>query len=217
MIYIYIHIAVLISNTTGTIQTHLQLNAGITDSCQQARSIILNYVRAQQQLGPTPMDIGQVGKGRKGKGTYKSSGQGKGNYNSEDNYTEYTSSYKGKGNGKGTPYTPYYKGGQHGEREKSNTKEHENAQDLTTKEKATAKAVYTQSLALNMTTHGMPHRQVHDGTQTQKPTEIGTTIMVGGTTTHRKKTGLKDAHRSYRAVLISLGFRVHRLHQFQIQ
>ena len=104
-----------------------------------------------------------------------------------------------------------------GKREKSNTKEHENAQDLTTKEKATAKAVYTQSLALNMTTHGMPHRQVHDGTQTQKPTEIGTTIMVGSTTTHRKKTGLKDAHRSYRAVLISLGFRVHRLHQFRIQ
>ena len=103
------------TNTTGTIQTHLQLNARTTDSHQQVRSTILNYVRAQRQFGPTPMDICQVGKGRKAnKGKYTSSGKGKGNYDSEENYTENTSSYKGHGKGKGKPHKPYYKAGQKG-------------------------------------------------------------------------------------------------------
>ena len=54
--------SVLMTNTTGAIQTQLQLNAGTTDSYQQVRCTILNYVRAQRQFGPTPKDIGQVGK-----------------------------------------------------------------------------------------------------------------------------------------------------------
>ena len=73
-----IKVSVLMTNTTGAIQTHLQLNAGITDSYHQVRSTILNYVRAQRQFGPTPMDIGQVGKGRRGnKGKYTSPGKRK--------------------------------------------------------------------------------------------------------------------------------------------
>ena len=88
------NIAVLMNNTSGTIQDHLRVNECVIDSYQQARSVILNYIRSNQQFGPTPMDIGRIGKGGKGnKGQYKSSGESNANYNSDENYTEHTSSY----------------------------------------------------------------------------------------------------------------------------
>ena len=88
----YMKIAVLVNNTSGTIQEHCRLDAGVIDSHQQARSAILNYIRSKEQFGPTPVDIGQFGQGRSGgKGKYTSFGTCQGNYNSDDTCTDYIS------------------------------------------------------------------------------------------------------------------------------
>eukprot|EP00438_Fugacium_kawagutii_P036716 Skav213889 [mRNA] locus=scaffold245:101765:108896:- [translate_table: standard] len=105
-----IKIAVLINETKGALQQHLQLTASTVTQYAQLRTIILEYYRAQASFGrmqqqqaaaaaatsqgPAPMDIGAFNKGfNKGKGKSKGKGkhQGKG-YGSYNNYSN-----KGKG------------------------------------------------------------------------------------------------------------------------
>ena len=118
-----IKIAVLLNETKGALQQHLQLRAGTIQRYADVRELILEYHRAstafarmqaQQQAlnnttnnstGPQPMDVSLLykgkgkhkGKGKGGKGSYKGKGswqsKGKG-YNNNYNY------------GKGKPSTP---------------------------------------------------------------------------------------------------------------
>ena len=89
-----------------------------------------------------------------------------------------------------------------------------------TKEKASTKEIYTQSLTTKLIIHGMPHQQIQVGTQVQKPTDNGVTIIItmnGITATHTTNTGMKDTCRRHKVVQEHLGFRAHRLHQFRTQ
>ena len=143
-----IKIAVLLNETKGSLQQHLQLTASHVTDYQQIRTIVIEYYRAaasfsrMQQLngqqpkddkGPAPMDIGATwkgknnkGKGKKGhhKGKGKPSGKGKGYGN---NYY-YSNKGKGKHYGpigqgnpfKGSPKGQYGKGKPSGSKGKSN-------------------------------------------------------------------------------------------------
>lgn len=109
-----IKIAVLLNETRGALQQHLQLTASNTTDYNAIRSIIVEYHRAaasftrMQQLtnqqpddkGPAPMDIGAATKGKKGKGKGKSkghhNGKGKG-YNQHP--TKDITTAKAKANG----------------------------------------------------------------------------------------------------------------------
>eukprot|EP00435_Cladocopium_sp_Y103_P041886 s2323_g11.t1 len=107
-----IKIAILMNETTGQLQQHLHLNAGMTTTYNEVRNIIMEYYRTataftrlQQQQpsssvstnfqgGPAPMDISTLHNKGKHKGKHKGKGKWKGAYKG-----------KGKGNkGKGYGY-----------------------------------------------------------------------------------------------------------------
>ena len=113
-------IAVILNETKGPLQQHLQLLAGQAPNYNQVRTTIMEYYRAttasnklKQQTsssvgtnlggGAAPMDISAVkGKGykaHKGKGTYKGKGKGKGK--SYGGYKGKGKGNKGYNNGKG--------------------------------------------------------------------------------------------------------------------
>ena len=124
-----IKIAVLLNETKGALQQHLQLTSANITTYQQLRTNILEYYQAQASFGrmqqqqqqqaaaaaatassnqgPAPMDIGAINKGKgkyRGKGKGKSSGKGpsKG-YNkgkSSKGYNNY-SNYNNYNKGKG--------------------------------------------------------------------------------------------------------------------
>jgi hypothetical protein len=99
------------SNTTGAIQEHLRLNAGVIETYPKAREIIINYAKAKQKIyaDPSPIDISKLQKGRgkpyKGKGKGKHSTWHK-NYSDQNFNQSYSQNYdqhepqKGKGKGK---------------------------------------------------------------------------------------------------------------------
>ena len=100
-----VKIAVLLNETTGPLQQHLQLLSGSNPSYRQVKDTIIEYYRSNTAFtkltqsssvstnfggGQAPMDIGAFnkGKGKKGKGKHKGKNKGKGyGYNV----------YKGKG------------------------------------------------------------------------------------------------------------------------
>ena len=109
-----VKIAVLLNETIGPLQQHLQLLAGTSQTYTEIRSTIIEYYRTatafsrMQQAqsssvstnfggGTAPMDIGA----KKGKGNYK----GKTRYGNR-----YSPNYGNSGRGKG--YSGAYKGGQ---------------------------------------------------------------------------------------------------------
>ena len=117
-----VKIAVLLNETTGPLQQHLQLLASSIKRYSQARNIIMEYYRAttafskmerQQQAQSSavatsfggehaPMDVGAIGKGKgkhKGKGKGKYKGKGNNNYG----YNGYGFN-KGKGKQQGKGY-----------------------------------------------------------------------------------------------------------------
>ena len=78
-----VKIAILLNETKGALQQHLQLRAGQVTTYSAMRSIVVEYYRATTTLsklkmmhnpsannynGPQPMDIGMTWKGYKGKG-----------------------------------------------------------------------------------------------------------------------------------------------------
>ena len=111
-----VKIPVLLNNTTGPLQQHLQLNAGANPTYAEVRATIMEYYRTTtafqklQQTNPSsavatnfggrqaPMDIGAINKG-KHKG--KSKGKNKGKYGNNKGY-------KGKGYNKGKGYGNNY-------------------------------------------------------------------------------------------------------------
>ena len=128
-----VKIAILLNETKGPLQQHLQLQAGSITTYAQIRSLILEYHRASTAFarlhtltqasassgqGPAPMDIGGTwhkgGKNNKGKGKGKhkgkyNKGKGYGGYGNKGNNTNYNTGYnKGKGQqgpiGQGNPY-----------------------------------------------------------------------------------------------------------------
>ena len=93
-----VKIAILLNETKGALQQHLQLRAGQVTTYAAMRSIVVEYYRATTTLsklkmmhnpsannysGPQPMEIGMTWKGYKGKGKGKFEGR----------------NYKGKGKG----------------------------------------------------------------------------------------------------------------------
>ena len=103
-----VKIAILLNQTKGALQQHLQLRAGRVTTYAAMRSIVVEYYRATTTLsklkmmhnantnnynGPQPMDIGMTWKGHKGKGKGKSKGK---------NYKGKGKGFKGKGKGKDT-------------------------------------------------------------------------------------------------------------------
>ena len=84
-----VKIAVLLNETKGALQQHLQLRSGTVTTYQEIRNIIIEYYRATSAIsrmksikdynGPQPMDIGAYtkGKGKKGKGKKGKKGKGK--------------------------------------------------------------------------------------------------------------------------------------------
>ena len=93
-----VKIAILLNETKGALQQHLQLRAGLVTTYAAMRSIVVEYYRATTTLsklkmmhnpsannysGPQPMEIGMTWKGYKGKGKGKFKGR----------------NYKGKGKG----------------------------------------------------------------------------------------------------------------------
>ena len=106
----FVKIAVILNETKGPLQQHLQLLAGQSPNYNQVRTTIMEYYRAttafnklRQQTsssvstnlggGSAPMDISAIkgkGNGYKGQGKYKGKGKGKG---------KSYGGYKGKGKG----------------------------------------------------------------------------------------------------------------------
>ena len=99
-----VKIAVLLNETKGPLQQHLQLQAGNITTYAQIRSMVIEYYRAtatftrlqaitsgSNNQGPAPMDIGATwynkGKGKKGKR------KGKGKYNKGKGYGSYGNNY----------------------------------------------------------------------------------------------------------------------------
>ena len=119
-----VKIAVLLNETKGPLQQHLQLQAGTITTYAQIRSIVIEYYRATATFtrlqaitsgsnnhGPAPMDIGapwySKGKGKKGERKGKENhnkGKGYGSYGNNHNYK----GGKGKCNqqpvGQGNPF-----------------------------------------------------------------------------------------------------------------
>ena len=114
-----IKIAVLMNETSGPLQQHLYLNAGATPTYVEVRETIMEYYRATTALsrlhqqtgtssvsthaqgGPTPMDIGAVNKGykgkyNKGKGKKPNKGKGKNKSNKGEGYGYGYNKGKGK-------------------------------------------------------------------------------------------------------------------------
>ena len=118
-----VKIAVILNETKGPLQQHLQLLAGQSPSYNTVRTTIMEYYRAttafnklKQQTsssvntshggGTAPMDISAIkgkGKGYKGKGKYKGERQGKG-------YRRYKGERQGKGCGRHKGKEKGYKG-----------------------------------------------------------------------------------------------------------
>ena len=122
-----VKIAVLLNETTGPLQQHLQLLSGQNPNYARVKATITEYYRSTtafsklQQLatqsssvstnyagGQAPMDIDAVHKGKgkhkeKGKGKGKHKGKGYGGYNGYG-YNNYN---KGKGKNGGKGYNPY--------------------------------------------------------------------------------------------------------------
>ena len=114
-----VKIAVLLNETNGPLQQHLQLLAGQSPTYNQVRTTIMEYYRSitafnklKQQTssnvstnpggGSAPMDISAIkgkGKGYKGKGKDKGKGKGKGK--SYGGYKSKGKGNKGYGQGKG--------------------------------------------------------------------------------------------------------------------
>ena len=114
-----VKIAVLLNETKGPLQQHLQLLAGQSPTYTQVRTTIMEYYRSitafnklKQQTsssvgtnlggGTAPMDISAIkgkGKGYKGKGKNKGKGKGKGK--SYGGYKSKGKGNKGYGQGKG--------------------------------------------------------------------------------------------------------------------
>ena len=101
-----VKIAILLNETKGALQQHLQLRAGQVTTYAAMRSIVVEYYRATTTLsklkmmhnpstnnynGPQPMDIGMTWKGYKGKG--------KGKYKGKNNKGR-GKGYKGKSKGR---------------------------------------------------------------------------------------------------------------------
>ena len=99
-----VKIAILLKETKGPQQQHLQLQAGNITTYAQIRSMVIEYYRATASFtrlqpitsgsntqGPAPMDIGATwynkGKGKKGKH------KGKGKYNKGKGYGNYGNNY----------------------------------------------------------------------------------------------------------------------------
>ena len=123
-----VKIAVLLNETKGPLQQHLQLQAGNITTYAQIRSMVIEYYRATASFtrlqsitsgsnnnqGPAPMDIGATwynkGKGKKGKHKGKgkhNKGKGYGGYGNNFGYNNYKGG-KGKYNqqpvGQGNPF-----------------------------------------------------------------------------------------------------------------
>ena len=107
-LYPILKIAILLNETKGALQQHLQLRAGQVTTYAAMRSIVVEYYRATTTLsklkmmhnastnnynGPQPMEIGMTCKGHKGKGKGKLKGK---------NYKGKGKGFKGKGKGKPT-------------------------------------------------------------------------------------------------------------------
>ena len=123
-----VKIAVLLNETTGPLQQHLQLLAGTITTYAQIRTTIMEYYRATTAFtklalqpgsssvatnyggGQAPMDIGAINKGKgKYKGKYnKRKGRGKqGQGYGNKGYNNYSTGYGyGIGKGKGKYTTP---------------------------------------------------------------------------------------------------------------
>ncbi len=114
--------AILLDQTKGALQQHLQLNATTATTYNQIRTLILEYYRstaafmrmqavtgttASNNQGPAPMEIGATNKGQKGKGNGKGKG-GKG-YNSNSFNNNYSKGGKGV-IGQGKPFKGGMKG-----------------------------------------------------------------------------------------------------------
>ena len=127
-----VKIAVLMNETNGPLQQHLQLMAGATPTYTDVRATIMEYYRTTTAFtrlqqgasssvatnyngGAAPMDIGAInkgkgkgknkGKGKKGKNKGKKGNKGKG-------YGQHSYGYGGQGKGKGPigQQQTYYKG-----------------------------------------------------------------------------------------------------------
>ena len=123
-----IKIAVLLNETKGPLQQHVQLQAGNITTYAQIRSMVIEYYRATASFtrlqsitsgsnsnqGPAPMDIGATwynkGKGKKGKHKGKgkhNKGKGYGGYGNNFGYNNYKGG-KGKYSqqpvGQGNPF-----------------------------------------------------------------------------------------------------------------
>ena len=122
-----VKIAILLNETKGPLQQHLQLQAGNITTYAQIRSMVIEYYRATASFtrlqaitssnnnqAPAPMDIGATwynkGKGKKGKRNGKgrrNKGKGYGGYGNNYSYNNYKGG-KGKCNqqpvGQGNPF-----------------------------------------------------------------------------------------------------------------
>ena len=115
-----VKIAILLNETKGALQQHLQRRAGQVTTYAAMRSIVVEYNRATTTLsklkmmhhpstnnydGPQPMDIGMTWKGYKGKGKgYKGKSQGKMIGKGKDTGKGYGGGYGQIGKGKGKDY-----------------------------------------------------------------------------------------------------------------
>ena len=128
-----VQIPVLLNETSGPLQQHLQLLSGQSPNYARVKQTIIEYYRSTtafsklQQLrsqsssvatsfggGQAPMDIDAIHKGKgkynsykgKGKGKGKNKGKGYGGYNGYG-YNSYNTNYKGKGKYGGKGFNNY--------------------------------------------------------------------------------------------------------------
>ena len=133
-----VKIAILLNETKGALQQHLQLRAGQVTTYAAMRSIVVEYYRATTTLsklkmmhnpstnnynGPQPMDIGMTWKGYKGKGKGKYKGK-----NNKGRGKGYKGKSKGKMTGKGKDTGKGY-GGSYGQTGKGKGKDYNGGKD----------------------------------------------------------------------------------------
>ena len=133
-----VKIAILLNETKGALQQHLQLRAGQVTTYSAMRSIVVEYYRATTTLsklkmmhnantnnynGPQPMDIGMTWKGYKGKGKGKNKGK-----NTKGKGKGYKGKSKGKNMSKGKDTGKGY-GGSYGQTGKGKGKDYNGGKD----------------------------------------------------------------------------------------
>ncbi len=131
-------IAILLNETKGALQQHLQLRAGQVTTHSAMRSIVVEYYRASTTLsklkmmhnpstnnynGPQPMDIGMTWTGYEGKGKGKHKGK-----NNKGKGKGYKGKSKGKMIGKGKDTGKGYGGG-YGQTGKGKGKDYNGGKD----------------------------------------------------------------------------------------